>query len=60
MSAVKTYRDLEAWHAGMTLVEVSYRVTRGFPNDERFGLSAQLRRAAIAVPPNVAEGPCRR
>jgi four helix bundle protein len=58
--AAKTYRDLEAWQAGMTLVEASYRVTRGFPNDERFGLSAQLRRAAVSVPSNVAEGACRR
>jgi len=60
VSAVRTYRDLEAWQAGMTLVEVSYRLTRGFPNDERFGLSSQLRRAAISVPSNVAEGACRR
>jgi four helix bundle protein len=60
MGGVKTYRDLEAWQAGMTLVEVSYGVTRTFPTDERFGLSAQLRRAAISVPSNIAEGACRR
>jgi four helix bundle protein len=60
MMTAKTYRDLEAWQAGMTLVEVTYRVTRGFPADERFGLCAQLRRAAISVPSNIAEGACRR
>lgn len=60
MSATRTYRDVDAWRAGMALVEVSYRVTRGFPNDERFGLSMQLRRAAISVALNVAEGACRR
>lgn len=59
MPTTNTYRELEAWQAGMTLVEATYRVTRGFPTDERFGLSAQLRRAAISVPSNIAEGACR-
>jgi four helix bundle protein len=57
---MQTYRDLEAWQAGMTLVEVIYRLTRQFPRDEVFGLSAQIRRAAISIPSNVAEGACRR
>jgi four helix bundle protein len=60
MSTVKTYRDLEASQAGMVLVEVTYQVTRGFPADERFGLSTQLRRAAVSVPSNIAESACRR
>jgi four helix bundle protein len=54
-----TYRDLFVWKQGMTLVEVCYRTTAAFPADERFGLSSQIRRAAISIPVNVAEGRCR-
>jgi four helix bundle protein len=43
----------------MTLVEKCYSVTRHFPYDERFGLTAQMRRAAVSIPLNVAEGACR-
>jgi four helix bundle protein len=60
MSAVKTYRDLDVWQSGMTLVEETYGATRRFPADERFGLTAQLRRAAVSVSSNIAEGACRR
>jgi four helix bundle protein len=60
MKAVETYRDLETWQAGMTLVEEIYAVTRPFPREELFGLTSQLRRAAVSVPSNVAEGACRR
>jgi four helix bundle protein len=54
--AITSYRDLEAWQLGMTLVEEVYALTRMFPREERFGLTSQLRRAAIAVPSNIAEG----
>jgi four helix bundle protein len=54
------HRDLEVWSDGVQLVEMVYEATRGFPNDERFGLVAQLRRAAISVPANIAEGAARR
>ena len=60
MAVVKTYRELEVWQAGMDLVEVVYAVTRTFPRDELFGLTAQTRRATISVPSNIAEGACRR
>src|SRR5262245_26340474 len=53
---VTSYRDLEAWQLGMTLVEEVYSLTRMFPRDELFGLAAQLRRSAIAIPSNLAEG----
>ena len=57
---MRTYRDLEAWQVGMSLVERCYGVTATFPGDERFGLTAQLRRAAVSIPSNLAEGACRR
>ena len=54
--AVKNYRDLEVWQRGMDLVESVYRVTESFPKSEKFGLMSQLRRAAVSVPSNIAEG----
>lgn len=59
MSTVRTYRDLEAWKTGMQLVEEIYRVTKNFPREEKFGLTSQLRRAAVSIPSNIAEGACR-
>jgi four helix bundle protein len=50
------YRDLVVWQKSMTLVEIVYRATRGFPTEERYGLVAQVRRAAVSVPANIAEG----
>ena len=57
---VRVYKDLDAWKQAMDLVEHCYRVSKGFPRDERFGLTSQLRRAAVSIPSNVAEGHCRR
>jgi four helix bundle protein len=57
--SVQTHRDLEVWQRAMILVERCYRETKSFPQDERFGLTGQLRRAAVSVPSNVAEGACR-
>jgi four helix bundle protein len=54
--AVKTYQELFAWQKAMDLAEETYRITRDFPSEERFGLTSQLRRAAVSVPSNVAEG----
>jgi four helix bundle protein len=56
----ETYRDLEAWQFGMKLVEQVYAATKTFPADERFGLTSQIRRAAVSIPSNIAEGPCRK
>lgn len=53
---IKSYRDLEAWQIGMEFVVSMYSVTRTFPRQEMFGLTAQLRRAAVAIPSNVSEG----
>jgi four helix bundle protein len=53
---INSYRDLVAWQKGMSLVEVIYRETRCLPSDELYGLNSQLRRAAVSVPSNIAEG----
>jgi four helix bundle protein len=53
---IKSFRDLEAWKQGITLVEHCYKATRHFPVEERYGLSSQMRRAAVSIPSNVAEG----
>ena len=50
------YKELIVWQQGMELVTHVYRVTAGFPRDEKFGLVSQLRRAAVSVPSNIAEG----
>ena len=54
--AIQSYRDLEAWQLGMEFVVRVYAVTRDFPREEMFGLTSQLRRAAVAIPSNVSEG----
>ena len=54
--AVKTYRELIAWQRAMDFAEEVYRVTAHFPREERYGLTGQLRRAAVSVPSNIAEG----
>jgi len=53
---IKSYRDLIAWQKAMELVVLVYEETRKLPDDERFGLTSQLRRCAVSVPSNIAEG----
>ena len=60
MSRPATYRDLDTWKFAMDLVEQCYRASASFPQEERYGLTSQLRRAAVSIPSNVAEGYCRR
>jgi four helix bundle protein len=60
MQRVRTYRDLEAWQLAMNLAEVCYGLSKSFPRDELFGLTAQLRRAAVSIATNIAEGHSRR
>jgi four helix bundle protein len=54
--AINSYRDLRVWQESMALAESCYRLTRGFPKEEVFGLSSQIRRGAASVPANIAEG----
>ena len=54
--AINSYRDLYAWQLGMALAEEVYALTRAFPKEELFGLTSQLRRAAVGIPSHVAEG----
>lgn len=54
--ALKTYQGLEVWQRSMDLTVEIYRLTRGFPSDERFGLTSQMRRSSSSVPCNIAEG----
>jgi four helix bundle protein len=56
MPMVRTYRDLIAWQKAMMLTQAIYLSTRAMPKEEMFGLTAQMRRAAVSVPSNIAEG----
>ena len=53
---IKTYRDLLVWQKAMALVTEVYRLSKSFPTDEVYGLTAQIRRCAISIPSNIAEG----
>jgi four helix bundle protein len=52
----RQFRDLLVWQKSMRLVEAVYQATRSFPKEEMFGLAGQMRRAAVSVPSNIAEG----
>jgi len=54
--ASKDYRDLIVWQRAMDLVEAVYRATRGFPKEEMYGLVGQMRRCAVSISSNIAEG----
>ena len=59
MSDIKSYRDLLIWQKGITLVKRIYQETTHFPDAERYGLTNQMRRAAVSIPSNIAEGQAR-
>jgi len=58
-AVTRSYRDLLVWQKGIELVKEIYVLTRGFPDQERYGLISQMRRAAVSVPSNIAEGQAR-
>jgi four helix bundle protein len=51
-----SYRDLRVWQNAMDLVVNIYQETQGFPKEERYGLTSQMRRASVSIPSNIAEG----
>ena len=55
-----SYRDLIVWQKAMTLARLIYGLTQKFPSEEKFGLTSQMRRAAVSIPSNIAEGQARR
>ncbi len=57
--SVKNYRELIVWQKAMDLVELIYQVTKNLPKEELYGLTSQMRRAAVSIPSNIAEGQAR-
>ena len=58
-SGMKSHRDLDVWQRAMDFTVIVYEVTRGFPKDEVYGLTSQMRRAGVSIPSNIAEGAAR-
>jgi four helix bundle protein len=56
---VRTHKDLELWKAAMELAKAVYQVTARFPKEEVYGMTAQMRRSAVSIPCNIAEGAAR-
>ncbi len=55
----QNYKDLVVWQKGIQLAKLVYELTKRFPAEEKFGLVAQMRRAAVSIPSNIAEGQAR-
>jgi len=56
---IRNHKDLEVWKKSMDLVSNIYKITESFPNKELYGLTNQIRRAAVSIPSNIAEGAAR-
>ncbi len=53
---MKSYRDLIVWQKSMNMVTLTYKLLKQFPEDEKFGLTSQIKRSSVSVPSNIAEG----
>ena len=53
---IQSYKDLEVWKKGIALAKRAYQITRNFPKEEIYGLVSQIRRSAVSIPSNIAEG----
>jgi len=53
---IQSFRDLQIWQKSMQLAVATYQLTKGFPREELYGLTSQIRRSAVSVPSNIAEG----
>jgi four helix bundle protein len=58
-NTTRSYKDLVVWQKGIALAKLVYRLTRSFPSEEKFGIVAQMRRAVVSIPSNIAEGQAR-
>jgi|GEM_PF-2756942 len=56
---MKSHKDLIVWQKAMSFVEEIYSLSKGFPDEEKYGLTAQLRRASVSIPSNISEGAAR-
>ncbi len=56
---MRNFREMIIWNLGMEIVKKSYDLTRAFPTDEKYGLKSQIKRAAVSIPSNIAEGASR-
>jgi len=57
---VKTHKDLDVWKKSIELVTKIYQLTQAFPSDEKYGIVSQMRRSAVSIPSNIAEGAARK
>ena len=56
MTKYRNHKELDVWKKSMDLVELIYKITQTFPNEEKFGITSQMRRAVVSIPSNIAEG----
>jgi four helix bundle protein len=56
METIKHFKELKVWQKGIEIVKDIYEITRRFPKEEMYGLTSQMRRSAISIPSNIAEG----
>ncbi len=59
MNKVSTHRDLDVWKKSIDFTTSIYKISKKFPDDEKYGLANQIRRAAVSIPSNIAEGAAR-